>query len=167
MKNYAVLEKLKFSIDDKMIELKKLIDDAFNWGYEQGYKDGEDDTWLWCGKYIPPKEDGGMIPVHELREIFEYFKEIFDKYTPFEAMQKIEEYETNKKVKAISVGDVVIFEGEKCIVVKEPFENAGAQVVAVWRKNGAGLLTVDSIERTDTHYSIIPSLLKELEITND
>lgn len=169
MKNYSVLIKMQQSIIDKIKEFDNYLTEGFDKGYEQGYKDGQEDVWIWCGKYIPPKEDGGMIPVHELREIFgvEYFKEIFDKFTPDEAMQKIEEYENNKKAKAISIGDVVIFEGEKCIVIKEPYDVAGKMFIGVWKKDGAGAIRVDSIERTDTHYQIIPALLKELEITND
>lgn len=107
--------------------LKNQVQECIQYAYDKGVKAGQkeaieeikqkwieqgrNEAWEWCGKYIPSKEDGGEVPVADLQEIFDvkHFKEIFDRYTYQEAVEKIRVYEEQKNAEEeeIKVGDEV------------------------------------------------------------
>lgn len=88
--------------------------------YSEGLRDGAAECWDWCGKYLPAKEDGGAIPVEDLRRIFEveHFGEIFKKYQFSKAKEIVRSYE--ESVSQVRIGDEVEIAGKKVLVTRIP-----------------------------------------------
>ena len=86
--------------------------DNYLQGMKAGIENGKRQVWNWVGKYIPAKEDGGEIPIDDLKRIFgvEFFGEIFKKYTPTEAKMIVDKYLADQKPR-FEVGDEVKVDG--------------------------------------------------------
>ena len=86
--------------------------DQYLQGMKAGIENGKRQVWDWVGKYIPAKEDGGEIPIDDLKQIFnvEFFGQIFKKYLPDDAKAIVDKYFAENNP-SFEVGDEVQVEG--------------------------------------------------------
>ena len=148
------------------------IGEAYAQGLKDGYEKGESETWDWCGEYIPCKEDGGAIPVADIRRVFEvdFFGEIFKSYSHKEAKQLVDDY-LSKEIVTPAVGDEVRYKGnppsKPFVVTRVTVESTGCFVDGIYDN---GSILEDGkyalMEKTGRHFPIA-DLLKQMEGGNE
>ena len=98
----------------KGLKIGKLVSNAEKYlqGMKDGIESGKRQVWDWVGKYIPAKEDGGEIPIEDLKKIFnvEFFGQIFKKYLPDDAKAIVDKYLADHN-SSFEVGDEVRVDG--------------------------------------------------------
>lgn len=108
------LHEVEQSSYQKGLKIGRLAANSDNYlqGMKAGIENGKRQVWNWVGKYIPAKEDGGEIPIDDLKQIFnvEFFGQIFKKYTPDDAKAIVDKYLADHN-QSFEVGDEVQVEG--------------------------------------------------------
>ena len=121
---------------------------------EKAYQRGLDDVWE-CMKEITHivRDQGTMIDLFGCRT----FGALLEKYTPSECIEKLRQYEQEKE---IQVGDEVLFEDEKGVVIV-PEENG--HYAAAFTAGGMRICEPDyKLRKTGKHYPEIVKILQEM-----
>lgn len=110
-------------LTEGVIQREKMVKEAYEKGTKEGNVEGALAAWDIATIIVTPVEDGGTIPTKDLRELFdvECDYEVFKRYTPSEALAKLQEYD-----KQIRVGDEVIANGNVKFVVTNIDKNEKA-----------------------------------------
>ena len=160
---------------DDGVKAGKLAADggAYQQGLKDGYEEGQKDVWDWCGEYIVAEEDGGVIPVCDLRRIFtvEFFGDIFKSFSPAEAKQIVDDYLEKQFPDRPAVGDEVRYKGnppsKPFVVTRVSVESDGYFVDGIYDN---GSILEDGkyalMEKTGRHFPI-EDLLKHMEGGNE
>lgn len=148
--------------EQTVIPADKKEDIGNNTYEEELIQQGRKEVWEWCGKYIPSKEDGGKIPVKDLKEIFgiTYFREIFDKYSYSDAVSIVKEYEREKEHEEICVGDeVYILDANHPKVVTY---TDGKSAVFISQRGCYGVDFIRNLKKTGRNFPEIAEVLKKM-----
>lgn len=147
--------------------------ESYAQGLKDGYEKGRKDVWDWCGEYIVAEEDGGVIPVCDLRRIFtvDFFGDIFKSFSPAEAKQIVDEYLEKQFPNRPAVGDEVRYKGDPpskpFVVTRVSVESDGYFVDGIYDN---GSILEDGkyalMEKTGRHFPI-EDLLKQMEGGNE
>lgn len=121
---------------------------------DEAYQRGMEDTWECMKKIIHIVTDQGtMIDMFGCRT----FGALLEQYTPVECIEKIRQYEQEKE---IHVGDEVLYEDEKGVVIV-PEENG--HYAAAFTAGGMRICEPDyKLRKTGKHYPEIVKILQEM-----
>ena len=132
---------------------KKLKQTAYQKGTRDGNAEGALAAWDIATIIVTPEEDGGTIPTKDLRELFdvECDYEVFKRYTPSEALAKLQEYD-----KQIRVGDEVIAEGDAKYIVTQIKNNDGCKTYSGINSDGETFcyFETDGVIKTGKHVDL-------------
>ena len=131
----------------------KMVKEAYENGTRDGNAEGALAAWDIATIIVTPEEDGGTIPTKDLRELFdvECDYEVFKRYTPREALAKLQEYD-----KKIRVGDEVIAEGDAKYIVTQIKNNDGCKTYSGINSDGETFyyFETDGVIKTGKHVDL-------------
>ena len=116
---------------------------------DKTYTDGLNDAWELAKKILNMKMDVAVEAFDCTR-----ISDVMEKFTPEEALAKIEAYEKEKEIK---VGDVVLDDGDKGIVTR----SGNNYVYILWFDGSCGNYEPSKLKKTDLHIDI-EGLLRQI-----
>lgn len=132
---------------------------------KEAYNKGLNDAWELARKIVLPESEGGM-KIDELKNIFKnhrYFdiNDILKRYTPQEALAKLEAYE--KEQNEVKIGDIIAIDDDRVVVTKVN-KCESCTTIYGFKENGCCIFYSDKqFKKTGTHIDIqkILNKLKE------